>query len=75
MEPNWTRLNSNISDFNMMTSFVKPSFETTVASGILTSIPDITATFVLFIEQFGLFDPQKHTWIGSDDTTDSPLCW
>ena len=61
-------------DVNFITPFVKPSIEPTVASGILTSIPGIIVIFLFGIEQFGLSDTQKHTCIGSDDTTDRPLC-
>ena len=40
---------------------------------MLTSIPGFIVIVLFGIEQFGLFDTQKHSWIGSDDTTYRPL--
>ena len=61
-------------DINLIMPSVKPFFASTVASDIFMSIPGIAVILMLLIEQFCLFNSQKHTFIGSDDTIDRPVC-
>ena len=61
-------------DVNLITPSVKLFFALTIGSDIFISIPSIAVILMLLIEQFRLFNSQKQTFIGSDDTIDRPVC-
>ena len=49
-------------NMNVITPSVKPFFAPTVASDIFISIPGIAVILMLLIEQFCLFNSQKHNF-------------